>query len=78
MRGNRSLRLVFNGYSAPTLTPSIRLLPSKPPRATAGFSRAHRKLEKCGAPQLEIYNVIDNKSLAASETFPVGTNDWRE
>jgi hypothetical protein len=77
MRGNRSLRLVFNGYSAPTLTPSIRLLPSKPPRATAGFRVRTENLKSAGAPQLEIYNVKTTKASPPAK-LSVGTNDWRE
>jgi len=77
--GNRSLRVNFNGYSAPTLNGIYQIIAVEAKmRYRLSFWLRTENLKSAGAPNLEIYNAVDNKNVAVSSSFPVGTNDWQQ
>lgn len=77
--GNRSLRVNFSGYAAPTLNAIYQIVAVQPKtRYRLTVWTRTENLKSAGAPNLEIFNVIDNKTVAASPSFPVGTNDWQQ
>ncbi len=74
-----SLRIVFNGYNQPQFFHIFQIVTVKPSanyRLT--FWVKTNNLRSGGNPELEIYNANDDKIIAASETFPSGTDDWRQ
>ncbi|MDQ6787773.1 MAG: carbohydrate binding domain-containing protein, partial [Acidobacteriota bacterium] len=77
--GNRSLRVAFNGYAQPTLQNISQIVTVEPrARYRLSFWVRTENLKSGGAPNLEIYNIADAKSVAVSASFPVGTNDWQQ
>jgi hypothetical protein len=77
--GSRSLRVTFGGYTNPTLYniyQFVAIEPSVKYRLT--FRLRTENLKSGGTPELEIYNANDDKSIATSESFPAGTNDWQQ
>ncbi len=77
--GSRSLRVTFNGYSEPTLYGIYQIIAVEAKtRYRLSFWLRTENLKSGGAPILEIYNAIDGKNIAASPSFPVGTNDWQQ
>jgi tetratricopeptide (TPR) repeat protein len=77
--GSRSLRVTFNGYMNPTLYNIYQFVPIEPSaRYRLSFRLRTENLKSGGTPELEIYNANDDKSIATSPSFPVGTNDWQQ
>lgn len=77
--GNRSLRVTFNGYSEPALNVIYQIVAVEAKtRYRLNFWLRTENLKSAGAPNLEIYNFFDNKNIALSPSFPVGTNDWQQ
>jgi Flp pilus assembly protein TadD len=77
--GNRSLRVTFNGYSQPLLFNITQIVSIEPrSRYRLTFWMRTENLKSGGTPNLEVYNVIDNKILATSAAFPSGSNDWKQ
>lgn len=77
--GNRSLRVAFSGYSTPNLNAVYQIVAVEAKtRYRLSFWLRTENLKSAGAPNLEIYNVSDNKSIAVSSSFPIGSNDWRQ
>jgi len=77
--GNRSLRVTFNGYVNPTLFNIYQIVTVEPSaRYRLSFRLRTENLKSGGTPQLEIYNAIDDKSIATGSSFSIGTNDWQQ
>ncbi len=77
--GSRSLRVTFNGYASPTLYNIYQFVAIEPSsKYRLSFRLRTENLKSGGTPELEIYNANDDKSIAVSPAFPVGTNDWQQ
>lgn len=77
--GSRSLRVTFNGYTNPTLYNIYQFVAIEPTaRYRLSFRLRTENLKSGGTPELEIYNATDDKSIATSQPFPIGTNDWQQ
>lgn len=77
--GARSLRVSFNGYAQPAIFTILQNVTVEPrARYRLSFWVKTENLKTGGAPVLEIYNNADSKIIAASQPFPVGTNDWQQ
>lgn len=77
--GNRSLRVTFKGFAQPTLYNISQIVTVEPrARYRLSFWVRTENLKSGGVPNLEIYNLADAKSIAATAPFPVGTNDWQQ
>jgi hypothetical protein len=77
--GSRSLRVTFNGYMNPTLYNIYQFVAIQPAaRYRLSFRLRTENLKSGGTPELEVYNANDDKSIATSPSFPVGTNDWQQ
>lgn len=77
--GNRSLRVSFGGYFAPTLYSIKQIVvvePSAKYRLT--FWLRTENLKSGGNPALEIYNAENDTNIVTSAPFPGGTNDWQQ
>ncbi len=77
--GNRSLRVSFNGFFAPTLfniTQIVIVEPSAKYRLT--FWLRTENLKSGGNPTLEIYNAVNDTNIATSAPFPTDTTDWQQ
>ena len=77
--GNRSLRVFFNGFFAPTfynISQIVVVEPSAKYRLT--FWVRTENLKSGGNPAIEIYNAKTEQSIAISEPFPSGSNDWQQ
>ena len=77
--GNRSLRVYFNGYFAPTLnnvTQTVVVEPSAKYLLT--FWVRTENLKSGGNPTLEIYNANTEANIATSAPFFAGTSDWQQ
>lgn len=76
--GSRSLRVAFNGYSEPTLNGIYQIVALEAKtRYRLNFWVRTENLKSASAPNLEIYNLRNSNTVAASPSFPVGTNDWQ-
>jgi tetratricopeptide (TPR) repeat protein len=74
-----SLRIVFNGYNQPQFFHIFQIVTVEPAaKYRLTFWVKTNNLRSGGNPELEIYNANDDKIIAASETFPSGTDDWRQ
>ena len=77
--GGRSLRLAFRGYSKPYLANLFQTVVVEPGKAyRLRFWLRTENLKSAGVPQIDIVNANDDKLIAASRPFPLGTNDWQE
>lgn len=77
--GERSLRLAFNGLSAPQLYDIAQTIATKPGKKyRLGFWIKTEDLKSAGPPMLEIINAETAVGITASQPFPTGTNDWRQ
>lgn len=77
--GMRSLRVSFNGYMQPILFNIGQIITVEPSvRYRLSFWLRTENLKSGGTPTLEIYNINENKTIAKSASFPVGTNDWQQ
>ena len=77
--GNRSLRVSFNGFFAPTLfniTQIVIVEPSAKYRLT--FWLRTENLKSGGNPILEIYDAYSDANIATSAPFPTDTTDWQQ
>ncbi|CAN5298411.1 hypothetical protein BH20ACI1_BH20ACI1_08940 [soil metagenome] len=77
--GNRSLRIFFNGYFAPTLYNITQIVIVEPSaKYLLTFWVRTENLKSGGNPALEIYNAKTDANLVTSAPFPGGTNDWQQ
>lgn len=77
--GNRSLRVTFNGYSNPQLGAIYQTIVTNPgENYVLSFWLKTENLKSAGTPVLDILDKRDNKIIATSKPFPIGTNDWQE
>lgn len=76
--GQRSLRAVFNGFDRAELYNISQIITVEPgARYGLSFWLKTKELKSSGMPVLEIVDVRNNKIIAASESFPTGTNEWK-
>lgn len=77
--GARSLRVTFNDFSNPQLNAIYQTIVVNPgARYVLSFWLKTENLKSAGTPVLDIVDRQNDKILATSEPFPVGTNDWHE
>ena len=77
--GDRSLRVTFKTYIKPSLANITQTVAVEPrTRYRLRFFVRTENLKTAGGPLIEIANANDDKSLAESKPFTVGTNDWQE
>lgn len=77
--GARSLRISFKGFAKPELhnvVQSVVVQPGAKYRLT--FQVRTDNLRSGGPPVLQIISGRENKGIAASEPFAVGSADWKE
>lgn len=78
-QGNQSLRVVFKNYSKSSIaniSQNIVVQPNTKYRLT--FWLMTENLKSLGLPLIEIFNPSDNKPIARSQPFPVGTTGWQQ
>ena len=77
--GERSLRITFNGFTAPQLSDITQVIATeKGKKYRLSFWLKTEDLKSAGTPVLEIINFKDATGIVASKPFPTGTNDWQE
>ncbi len=77
--GARSLKITFRNYNKPDLYNVLQTVVVEPKRNyRLTFWVRTENLKSAGGPLLEVINANDDKLLATSKTFPLGTNDWQE
>ena len=77
--GARSLRVSFNGFSSPQLSNIYQTIVINPGQTyVLSFWLKTENLKSAGTPVLDVLDKRDNKIIATSKPFPVGTNDWQE
>lgn len=77
--GNRSLRIVFNGYAAAQYYQTYQIVAVEPnAKYRLSFWLRTENLKSAGNPLIEIVNANDDKLVKTSDSFPEGSNDWRE
>jgi hypothetical protein len=76
--GNRSLRVVFNGYSANTFANIWQIVAVEPnTRYRLDFYVRTKDLKTGGAPTVEVTNPLNSEPIASSKPIPTDTNDWQ-
>jgi tetratricopeptide (TPR) repeat protein len=77
--GNRSLRIVFNGFAAAQYYQTHQIVAVEPnAKYRLSFWVRTENLKSAGNPLIEIVNANDEKIIKASEAFPEDANDWQE
>jgi hypothetical protein len=77
--GNRSLRIVFNGFSGAQYSQVYQIVAIEPnAKYRLGFRLRTENLKSGGNPLIEIVNANDDKVIKATEAFPAGSSDWQE
>ena len=76
--GNRSLRVVFNGFPKSAYYNISQLVVVEPSTRFRfeGYVRT-QDLKSGGTPLIEVANAVGGKVLGTSEAFPMGRNDWQ-
>ena len=76
--GERSIRLVFKGFSKPSLLELSQIVAVEPnARYTLRFWTRTENLKAAGGPLVETLNANSSLGLAASTSFS-GSSDWQE
>lgn len=76
--GNRSLRLVFNGYTGATYANVYQIVAVEPnAKYRLTFRYRTENLKSGGNPLMEIINANDDKPIAQTSALAGGTNDWQ-
>lgn len=77
--GRRSLRVRFNGYSAPQMANILQIVPVNPnTNYRLSFWLKTDELKSAGPPVLQILDSKESRLVADSKPFPTGTSDWQE
>jgi tetratricopeptide (TPR) repeat protein len=77
--GSKSLRITFKNYSKLELhnvIQSVAVTPGAKYRLT--FWIRTDNLRSGGPPLIQILSGVENKGIAASEVFPLGSSDWKQ
>ena len=78
IEGQRSLKLLFKGYSKPELYNVTQLVAVEPrARYRLTFMIRVDKLRTGGEPLLEVVDSKNDVSLVRSAPFPLGSHDWQ-
>ena len=77
--GNRSLRLVFSGFSELYFSNIIQIAAVQSSvKYRLSFWAETENLKSAGTPNVEIVNACDNKLVAVTKPLATGTNDWQQ
>jgi tetratricopeptide (TPR) repeat protein len=77
--GKRSLQVSFNGFNKTEVNNLYQTIAVQPATSyKLNFWLKTENLKSAGTPKLEVLNANDNQIIASSESFPDGTNDWRQ
>lgn len=77
--GSRSVRVVFRGFNQPALgNISQIVVVAQQKKYRLRFWLRTENLKSAGTPLIEILNAKDNKSIARTQPFATGSNDWQE
>ena len=77
--GTRSLRITFKGYVKPELHNVVQSVAVQPGgRYRLTFMVRTDNLRSGGPPMLQVISGVENKGIAASEPFTVGSADWKQ
>jgi hypothetical protein len=77
--GNRSMRIVFNGFNAAQYYQVYQIVAVEPnAKYRVSFWLRTENLKSAGNPLIEIVNANDDRLIKAGNAFPDGTNDWQE
>ena len=77
--GSRSLRVTFRSFIKPSLANIFQTIVVKPgQRYSLSFWVRTENLRSAGPPLIEIVNANDDSSIARSQPFSTGTNDWEK
>ena len=77
--GSRSLRVLFNGYSASAfynISQVVVVKPSTKYRLT--FWLRTEDLKSGGTPKLEVNNASNSIGIVSTTQFPAGSNEWQQ
>ncbi len=77
--GQRSLKLSFKAYAKPDLYNVTQLVAVEPrARYRVSFMLRVENLRTGGEPLLEVVDAKNDVSIARSERFPLGSQDWQQ
>ena len=77
--GARSLKVTFRNYAKPDLYNILQTIVVEPKRNyRLTFWVRTENLKSAGGPLLEVINANDDKLIASSKSFPLGTNEWQQ
>jgi hypothetical protein len=77
--GNRSLRVVFNGFAGAQYYQVYQIVAVEPnARYNLSFWVRTENLKSAGNPLIEIVNANDDRVIKATSAFPDGSNEWQE
>lgn len=77
--GARSLKVTFRNYAKADLYNILQTIVVEPKRNyRLRFWVRTENLKSAGGPMLEVVNGNDDKLIATSKSFPLGTSDWQE
>ncbi|HLM00765.1 MAG TPA: carbohydrate binding domain-containing protein [Pyrinomonadaceae bacterium] len=77
--GNRSLRIVFNGYTGAQYSQTYQIVAVEPnAKYRLTFWRRSENLKSAGNPLIEIVNANDDRVIKTSEAFPENAAEWQE
>lgn len=78
-QGNRSLRVLFSTFTGGVFYNTYQIVAVSPSaKYSLSFWLKTSDLKSAGMPMLEIVSATGEKIIAASQSFPPGTNDWRQ
>lgn len=77
--GNRSVRIIFNSYSANTFANVWQIIAVEPDtRYRLTFWVRTKDLKTGGPPKIEVVTPVESRLLVESKPVPLDTNDWQE
>jgi hypothetical protein len=77
--GSRSLRVTFRNYVKPEFGNVFQIVALEPNRTyRLGFWVLTENLKTSSPPLLQVMNANDDKLIAASKPFPIGSADWQQ
>lgn len=77
--GRRSLQVTFTGFDKTEINNLYQTIAVKPgAKYELSFWLRTENLKSAGTPKLEVLNANDNQILGTTESFPTGTNEWKE
>lgn len=78
-QGEHSLRVTFRNFIKPALANIVQTVVVEPQtHYRLHFWLRTENIKSAGGPLIELVNGNDDRSIAISKPFPMGTNDWQE